>query len=53
MASAARFALPSTSPRPLHWSTPAALAAALAAASAEWCAALRAARVASPSHQVP
>ena len=42
-------ALPSTSPRPLHWNTP----AARAAARAEWCAALRAARVASPSHQVP
>ena len=42
-------ALPSTGPRPLHWNTPAARAAALA----EWYAALRADGVASPSHQVP
>lgn len=35
------FALPSTSPRPLHWNTAAARAAAL-----------RAARVAAPSYQV-
>ena len=37
-------ALPSTSPRPLHWNTP----EARAAATAEWCAALRAAGVATP-----
>ncbi|MDE0221442.1 MAG: DNA-deoxyinosine glycosylase [Spirochaetaceae bacterium] len=42
-------ALPSTSPRPLHWNTP----AARAAAAAEWCAALRAAGVATPPDPVP
>ena len=42
-------ALPSTSPRPLHWNTPAARAAAFA----EWCAALRAAGVATPPDPVP
>ena len=41
--------LPSTSPRPLHWNT----AAARAAAFAEWCAALRAAGVATPPDPVP
>ena len=41
-------ALPSTSPRPLHWNTP----AARAAATAEWCAALRAAGVAAPPDRV-
>ena len=42
-------ALPSTSPRPLHWNTPEARAAAFA----EWCAALRAAGVATTSDPVP
>ena len=42
-------ALPSTSPRPLHWNTP----AARAAATAEWCTALRAAGVATPPDPVP
>ena len=42
-------ALPSTSPRPLHWNT----TAARAAATAEWCAALRAAGVATPPYSVP
>ena len=46
---AAPVALPSTSPRPLHWNTP----AARAAATAEWCAALRAAGVATPRDPVP
>ena len=43
------IALPSTSPRPLHWNTP----AARAAATAEWCAALRGAGVATPPDPVP
>ena len=43
------LALPSTSPRPLHWNTP----EARAAATAEWCAALRAAGVAAPPDRVP
>lgn len=42
-------ALPSTSPRPLHWNTP----DARAAATAEWCAALHAAGVATPPDAVP
>ena len=42
-------ALPSTSPRPLHWNTP----EARVAATAEWCAALRAAGVATPPAPVP
>ena len=42
-------ALPSTSPRPLHWNT----AAARTAATAEWCAALHAAGVATPRDPVP
>ena len=42
-------ALPSTSPRPLHWNTP----DARAAATAEWCAALHAAGVATPPARVP
>ena len=42
-------ALPSTSPRPLHWNTPEARAAAFA----EWCAALRAAGLATTSDPVP
>ena len=42
-------ALPSTSPRPLHWNTPEARAAAFA----EWCAALRTAGVATPPDSVP
>ena len=42
-------ALPSTSPRPLHWNT----TAARAAAFAEWCTALRAAGVATTSDPVP
>lgn len=42
-------ALPSTSPRPLHWNTPHTRAAALA----EWCAALRTAGVATPPDPVP
>ena len=41
---AATVELPSTSPRPLHWNTPASRAQALA----EWCAALAAAGI--PSH---
>ena len=41
-------ALPSTSPRPLHWNTP----DARAAATAEWCAALRAAGVSAPPDRV-
>lgn len=42
-------ALPSTSPRPLHWNTP----ESRTAATAEWCAALRAAGVATPPDPVP
>ena len=42
-------ALPSTSPRPLHWNT----AEARAAAFAEWCGALRDAGVATPPDSVP
>lgn len=41
--------LPSTSPRPLHWNTP----DSRAAATAEWCAALRAAGVATHPYPVP